>query len=238
MIRRAIILAGGLNTRVSELTQGRIPKILIPVGPSTILDHIIENLMLLGVHEFFIGVDGKFTEQFQQHLKRYDRLPHARYCRFRVIPESQPLGTGGGLLNVLNYHHFWNGFILVNGDGIAMLPGYQPTDRNEMVVCDVDNDGSYGAVDVSLHGKVRRFKGKQKGRGYINCGMYFIREPFFFKRPGDDHVRVVSCSFEDDLLPRFIEQCGMHTVLVESFNYYDWGTTQRIKEYQMHHDNS
>jgi NDP-sugar pyrophosphorylase family protein len=238
MIKRAVILAGGLNTRVSELTQGRIPKILIPIGSSTILDHIIENLMLLGIREFYLGIDAKHQETIEQHLRRYDRPQFSHYGHFYVVPESKPLGTGGGLLNVLDFGRsdFDDGFCLVNGDGLVMPKYLDLTDsRNQVVVCWHENpDGAYGVFETSLSGHVISFKSKGGEAGWINCGMYVIRDTTFFRTRGDMRKHQVhACSFEDDLLPSFIKQCGLHAYLLDDvYKFIDWGTTELIKEYQ------
>jgi NDP-sugar pyrophosphorylase family protein len=91
MIDTAIILAGGLGTRLKPLTD-HIPKPLIPIGNKPLLQHIIENLKKYGVKEVILSVGYK-AEQIQAYFGDGDKLG----IKIDYSTESLPLGTGGAI---------------------------------------------------------------------------------------------------------------------------------------------
>ena len=106
---KAMILAAGLGTRLSPLTE-HCPKALMPVGNRPLLDRNIEYLRSSGVREIIINAH-HLPEQILDHVG--DGGQFGIPIQVRVEPEI--LGTGGGIRNVSD---FWNEapFIVLNGD--------------------------------------------------------------------------------------------------------------------------
>jgi len=91
MIDTAIILAGGLGTRLRPLTD-TVPKPLIPIGDKPLLQHIIENLKKYGVKNIILSVGYK-AELIEEYFKDGSWLG----LKISYSPESLPLGTGGAI---------------------------------------------------------------------------------------------------------------------------------------------
>lgn len=91
MIDTAIILAGGLGTRLRPLTD-EIPKPLLPLKGKPILQHVIENLQQHGVKQIILSIGYK-AELITDYFKEGSQLGvNISYCL-----ETEPLGTGGAV---------------------------------------------------------------------------------------------------------------------------------------------
>ncbi len=93
-LRRAMVLAAGLGTRMRTLTEAR-PKPLVAVSGKPLIDHVLDKLTAAGVETAVVNVH-YFADQIEQHLKAR-RAPHI------VISDERRglLGTGGGVAMAL-----------------------------------------------------------------------------------------------------------------------------------------
>ena len=109
---KAVILAGGLGERLRPLTA-MIPKPLLPIGESSVLDIQIRSLVRHGVDEVFIATN-YLADYVERHLRaqRYG-IP------VRVSRESEPLGTCGPV--ALLEAELRAPFLLMNGDVLTTL---------------------------------------------------------------------------------------------------------------------
>ena len=111
---RAVILAGGLGTRLRPYTTV-LPKPLVPVGDRPVLEHILRRLYACGVREVDLCV-GHLGELIQVYFTQADALPTDLELRWHW--EAEPLGTAGALRIVPGL----NGtFIAMNGDILTTL---------------------------------------------------------------------------------------------------------------------
>jgi NDP-sugar pyrophosphorylase family protein len=110
---RAVILAGGLGTRLRPYTT-IIPKPLVPIGERPVLEHIIRSLHRDGVHEVDLCVS-HLGQLIQLYLSQSE-LPEDLELRFHR--ESEPLGTAGALKVVPDLD---GTFIAMNGDILTTL---------------------------------------------------------------------------------------------------------------------
>jgi NDP-mannose synthase len=111
---RAVILAGGLGTRLRPYTT-IIPKPLVPVGDRPILQHIIESLVAAGVYDIDLCVNylGSLIQTYFAHAAA---LPEEAHLRWHW--EKEPLGTAGALTVVPDLDET---FIAMNGDVLTSL---------------------------------------------------------------------------------------------------------------------
>jgi NDP-mannose synthase len=111
---RAVILAGGLGTRLRPYTT-IIPKPLVPVGDRPILQHIIERLAAASIHDIDLCVNylGSLIQTYFAHAAV---LPED--VRLRWHWENEPLGTAGALTVVPDLDET---FIAMNGDVLTSL---------------------------------------------------------------------------------------------------------------------
>ena len=111
---RAVILAGGLGTRLRPYTT-IIPKPLVPVGDRPILEHIIGRLGSAGVRKVDLCVS-HLGELIQLYFSQAANLPEDLELEFHW--ENEPLGTAGALRTVPGLDET---FIAMNGDILTSL---------------------------------------------------------------------------------------------------------------------
>src|SRR5690606_19208518 len=108
-----VIMAGGLGTRLAELTRDR-PKPLLAVGPKPILETIVERFVAQGFTRLIVSVNYK-AEMIEAHFGDGSRFG----ADIEYIHESQRLGTAGGLQHLpLDIN---SPFIVVNGDVLTTV---------------------------------------------------------------------------------------------------------------------
>lgn len=110
-IKKAIILAGGLGTRLRPLTN-ETPKPLLPIKGKPIIQHAIENLKKYGIKEIILSIGYK-AEKIQDYFKDGRQIGvKISYCI-----ETEPLGTGGAVKQAsINIKE---PFILLWGDNLT-----------------------------------------------------------------------------------------------------------------------
>ncbi len=110
---KAVILAGGLGTRLRPFTE-IIPKPLLPIGEKSVLEIQIENLRKCGFDEIFLATNYKseYIENFFGDGSRYS-------VKLKVSKEEKPLGTVGPL--TLLKDELKEPFLVMNGDILTLL---------------------------------------------------------------------------------------------------------------------
>jgi len=132
---RAVILAGGLGTRLRPYTTV-LPKPLVPVGDRPILDHILGRLHHAGVTVVDLCV-GHLGELIQVYFSQSGALPEGLELRWHW--EDEPLGTAGSLRLV---EGLAGTFLVMNGDVLTNL------DYRELLRA---HEGSGAALTVATH---------------------------------------------------------------------------------------
>src|SRR5438270_7534606 len=92
MITEAIILAGGLGTRLQPVV-GELPKCLAPVGGRPFLSYLLNSSKKQGIKKFIFAVGHK-SDQVESFVKK--TLPEGSFV---FSKEDEPLGTGGAIYN-------------------------------------------------------------------------------------------------------------------------------------------
>jgi len=191
---RAIVLCGGLGTRLRELTR-ETPKPLLEVAGQPFLHYVLARLAATGV------VDVTLATSFHWE-KIADVYGHSwRGLRIRYSVESEPLGTGGAIQQAMRESQAVEALVL-NGDTLFKMDLGALTDfhcrRNSQVtvaVRRVPDVSRYGAVDVNPDGRIVQFREKRRqGEGLINAGVYIVRSDAF------DGIEVSRFSFEQEVL--------------------------------------
>ena len=203
---KAIILAGGLGTRLSEETSVR-PKPLVEIGGRPILWHIMQTYSSHGITDFVVccGYKGyMIKEYFANYFLHMCDVTfdianntmithHARAEPWKVtlIDTGDATMTGGRLLRVRDYID--DTFCFTYGDGVGDIDITSAIDFHKRegrlaTLTAALSPGRFGALDLQ-DGLVQRFQEKPKGDGaYINAG-FFVLEPSVIDRiPSDDTV--------------------------------------------------
>ncbi|MDR0534804.1 MAG: NTP transferase domain-containing protein [Puniceicoccales bacterium] len=109
MITEAVILAGGLGTRLGALTR-ETPKPLLPVAGIPFLGHLLNHLATVGIRRAVLAT-GHLSWKFEQTLGReFAGIPLVYSC------EETPLGTGGAIAKAIREHCVSGRILVLNGD--------------------------------------------------------------------------------------------------------------------------
>ena len=192
---KAVILAGGIGSRISEETA-RKPKPMVTIGGKPILWHIMKIYAAYGINEFIIclGYKGYMIKEYFRnyfihmsditidvaHHKIDIHQNHAEPWRVTLIDTGESTMTGGRLKRIAPYLGEED-FCFTYGDGVAnidiqALVQFHKSRKALATVTAVQPPGRYGALD--LHGDaVRGFLEKPQGDGgWINGG-FFVLSP-------------------------------------------------------------
>ena len=201
----AVLLAGGLGTRLSEETVLR-PKPMVEVGGKPLLWHVMKIYAYHGVTDFVIccGFKGYvIKEYFANYFLHMSDVTfdmsantmevHERKAepwRVTLVDTGERTQTGGRLGRV---HHLKGTFFLTYGDGvgdvdIAASLAFHRAQGRKATVTAVQPPGRYGALEIE-GGQVRSFKEKPAGDGAFINGGFFVLEPSVLDLiDGDDCV--------------------------------------------------
>jgi D-glycero-alpha-D-manno-heptose 1-phosphate guanylyltransferase len=193
-ITQAIVLAGGLGTRLRAVVED-LPKVMAPVAGRPFLEHVLDHLAAQGLRRVILAVSYR-REIIQAHFGEAYRGMALRYS-----VEEEPLGTGGAIRQAMDLAEPGLCFIL-NGDTWLDLDyaamaraGQSAGARLVMAVRELPDVGRYGALEVR-EGRVTGFLEKgRSGPGAINAGVYLAATDLF-----DAHPFPPRFSFEQDLL--------------------------------------
>ncbi len=193
---KAVILAGGLGTRISEETHLK-PKPMIEIGGKPILWHIMKLYSAHGVHDFVIccGYKGYVIKEYfanyflhmsditfdMEHNKMQVHQRNAEPWRVTLVDTGEGTLTGGRLKRVAEYVKDEELFCFTYGDGvsdvdISRLIAFHKQHSKLATVTAVQPPGRYGALQMS--GKnVTGFTEKPRGDGGLINGGFFVLSP-------------------------------------------------------------
>ena len=191
---KAVILAGGLGTRLAEETHLR-PKPMVEVGGKPILWHILKTYSHYGINEFIIccGYKGYMIKEYfanyflhtsdvtfhmdLNHIEIHKR--NTEPWKVTLVDTGELTQTGGRLARVRDYLD--KTFCFTYGDGVAnvniqTLIEHHHRQGSKATLTAVQPPGRYGAINLEGD-KVIQFQEKPDGDGGWLNGGYFVLEP-------------------------------------------------------------
>ena len=203
---KAVILAGGLGTRMSEETHLK-PKPMIEIGGKPILWHIMKMYAHYGVSEFVIccGYKGYVIKEyfsnyflhmsdvtFDMRDNSMQVLQHsAEPWRVTLIDTGEETMTGGRLRRVASYVKDEEAFCFTYGDGVSdvnivELIAFHKAQNVKATLTATFPPGRFGALGMQGD-KVRTFQEKPKGDGGMISGGFFVLSPSVLDLLDGDH---------------------------------------------------
>lgn len=193
---KAVILAGGLGTRISEESHLK-PKPMIEIGGKPIIWHILKIYAAHGISEFIIclGYKGYVVKEYfanyflhnsdvtfdmvNNSMEVHER--HAEPWRVTLVDTGEQTMTGGRLKRVQRFLNVNEPFCFTYGDGVADIDitaqiAFHKQHGLPATVCAVAPPGRFGALDIT-DGRVSSFQEKPHGEGGMINGGFFVLEP-------------------------------------------------------------
>lgn len=201
---KAVILAGGLGTRISEETVLK-PKPMIEIGGMPILWHIMKTYSFYGVSDFIVclGYKGYLIKEYfanyflhmsdvtfdMANNKMQVHQANAEPWQVTLVDTGQETMTGGRLKRVATYLGK-DDFCFTYGDGLAdvnigKLVDFHKAQGTLATVTSVQPPGRFGALDIQ-GARVVGFKEKPQGDGAFINGGYFVLSPRVLDYISDD----------------------------------------------------
>ena len=210
----AVILAGGLGTRLREKLPG-LPKAMAPIAGRPVLAWLLDELVGAGFRRVILSV-GHLADAIRSALGETYRALELTYA-----VERTPLGTGGALRHSLGTadagdRPIWvmNGDTMLKLDRPSMWAAHQSRcgDPRAITLASVpiSDTARYGALEVR-DGRVLRF-GSSSGPGLINAGTYLLHRRVF-----DGWDLPPAFSLESDFLAPFV-----HRLQIAAFSTDGW----------------
>ncbi len=204
---KAVILAGGLGTRLSEETVSK-PKPMVEIGGKPILWHIMKTYSHYGINDFIIccGYKGYIIKEYfaNYFLHQSDVTFNMNNNKLTIHEErAEPWSvtlvdtgdnsmTGGRLKRVLPYLKDEEAFCFTYGDGVADvnvkdLVEFHKSHGKLATLTATYPPGRFGALNIE-NNQVLRFEEKPKGDGALINGGYFVLSPKVIERIDGDET--------------------------------------------------
>ncbi len=235
---KAVLLAGGLGTRMREETEYR-PKPMVEIGGQPILWHIMRNLAHHGVTDFIIAsgyksevIDSYFLDHGEWEAIENPDGPALRFqgtgdqadWQVTVAFTGDSTGTGGRVFRCADYLGT-EPFFVTYGDGLAdvnvteLIAFHSASDALATLTA-VQPTSRFGLMDIDESGRVTHFREKPKMKDWVSIG-YFIFEPSVLDYLNDDG------GLEEDGLTRMAAAQQLNAFRHDGF----WQPMDTFREY-------
>lgn len=196
-MNQAIILAGGLGTRLREVISN-VPKPMAPISGRPFLEYQLDYWIKQNVNKFILSVGYKHEAIIDHFGNNY------KGAEIDYSIEEEQLGTGGGLLLAMNKLDNKSHFLLLNGDTFFSVNLKQLEHfcfKNDADICfslfRSLNTSRYMGVEITSQGKITSLNNKSNDKNVlVNGGVYIIKPAFIDKI---NFTQGKNYSFEDDI---------------------------------------
>lgn len=229
---KAVILAGGLGTRLSEETHSR-PKPMVEIGGKPILWHIMKIFDSYGINEFIVccGYKGFFIKEYfkNYHLRNTDVTFDLKNNSSKILTTTQENWavtcvdtgentlTGGRLKRIKDFLDPEESFLFTYGDGVGdinikNLLEFHKSHGKLATVTAVNPPGRFGILKISENNNVSQFNEKPDiGNAWINGG-FFVLQPSVI-----DYISGDKISWEEEPLQQITRDNQLSAYKHEGF---------------------
>lgn len=200
MVKEAIILAGGLGTRLrSEVKE--LPKSMAPIGTRPYLEYLFDILISGGIQKLIVSIGYK-----SDHIKNHFRDEYKQVAIEYVLEES-PLGTGGAIKKAMKsvkgeYVLVTNGDSMIKADIQKQYAAHVESNADVSFALKPMKDfNRYGKITIAEDNRIHLFEEKQAVKeGLINAGLYIFKTRSFNQLDFPDVF-----SIERDYFERYVK---------------------------------
>ena len=228
---KAVILAGGLGTRLYPVTY-EVPKAMVPIANRPLLERVLAWFARSGVRDVALAVCYR-----PEAIRGYFQDGREFGASIQYVTETAPLGTGGAVKNCAAFLD--DQFVVLNGDILTSLDLSAMLDFHArkgavatIATVAVKDPSRYGLVESDADGKVTRFVEKPPPgtiqHRYVNAGIYIFEHALLQEMPPPPF------SMERDFFPRLLQHnIPLYAFPTEAY-WVDVGTAESYR--QVHRD--
>jgi len=215
------ILAGGFGTRLRSAVSD-VPKPLAPVKGIPFLFFQINNWQLQGIKNFYFLLHHQ-SQMIIDYVNTLKLNSNFQNCTFNFLVENEPLGTGGSILNAINYYKIFGEILITNADtwldsGIREISEFE---NNCIAVVEEKNTNRFGTVEFNDENLILNFHEKSgiNESGFINAGLYKLNVNLFKTET------LNTFSIETYLFPKLVENKQINAKII-STTFIDIGVPE------------
>lgn len=212
MVKEAIVLAGGLGTRLKSVVKD-FPKPMADINSKPFLEYLLNYLNRYDIKRVILAVGYKadiiknyFGEKFKNTSISYSE-------------EKELLGTGGAIKQALEFTNSKD-ILILNGDtffGIDLRKFYQfyknKNSNLTLALKEMKNFDRYGVIEIDNNYKIINFlEKKYRKYGLINGGIYLLNKEFFLSLNMPEKF-----SFEKDFLEKYYKYYDFYGIPFDSY---------------------
>ncbi|AXH14493.1 nucleotidyl transferase [Malaciobacter mytili LMG 24559] len=206
-----VIMAGGLGTRLGDLTKNT-PKPMLKVGSKPMLEHIIDTFVGYGFTKFILSVNYK-----AEVIKDYFKDGSSLGIKIIYLEEKTRLGTGGSL-SLIDFE-IDEPFFVTNGDVLSPfnyedLLEFHKNNKSNATMCIRKHSYQipYGVIEVDKDKNIIEMKEKPINEFFINTGIYVLNSSVIKYIPKN--------TFYD--LPSLFDELRKRKKIIKSFEISDY----------------
>ena len=200
-VRTAIILCGGLGTRLREVTSS-VPKPMVLINKRPFLEYLMDYWINQGIYNFIISV-GYLKDSIINHFGTKYNGANIRY-----VSENIPLGTGGALL--LASEDLNDTFLVINGDTFSEINlnnfyNYHLKKQSIWTIAlfKTRDASRYTGFNVNTNGQISSVvKKNKKSYTLANAGAYLIEPKMLHLK---SYSKGIMISLENEMIPDFLK---------------------------------
>jgi len=225
---QALILAGGLGTRLREIAKD-IPKVMVDIKGKPFLEYLILQLKKYSLNDIILCT-GYLKEKIENYFGNGNHLG----VNIVYSEEPKPLGTGGAIKFVEDFI-LEDNFLVMNGDSffdidLDKLIYYHFNKRAlvTMALAETKETKRFGSVRINKNGMIKYFveKDQKANSNLINGGIYVLSREIFKYIPKDKSV-----SLEKEVFPKSINSNRFYGVSFKNY-FIDVGIPKAYKKLQ------
>lgn len=224
---QAVILAGGLGTRLRAVTKDSVPKSMVQVNGKPFLHHLLLHLKENGITDVLLLV-GHLSHQIEEYFGSGDWLG----IKIEYSVEDEPMGTGGAVR--LAIPKIRGDFILMYGDDYAPYPigeiyrAFLKSGKTGIITVYTGNE-----ADAPPNVRIEEYEDGYLVKDYckkeVREGMNGIEAgASIFRKSVLSMLDREKFSFEEYIFPRLIRDNELAAYLTDLM-FYDIGTPERLK---------
>jgi len=224
MIYEAVILAGGMGTRLKDIVPDK-PKPMADINGRPFLEYLLSYLAGNSVSRIIFSVGFRADIIISHFKNRYKNID------IEYVIEETPLGTGGGIANALGKVTGSDVFIL-NGDTLFNVDLKKVARFHKskeafltMALKKNENGSRYGSVIIDEAFQIKAFREKElnAGKALINGGIYLLSKEKFLQESLPEKF-----SFEKDFLEKYFLKKRFYGMPFDNY-FIDIGTPSSYK---------
>ncbi len=211
---KAVILAGGQGTRLKPITD-YIPKPLIPINNTPILEWQIRYLKKFGINDIIICTGYK-TDQIENFLNKKDLGVKVRFSI-----EKTPLGTGGALKKIAPLIKE-KSFLVFNGDTITNINLKKMLAKTNSIAA-IELRTKFGIIETA-DGKVKKFiEKKEIANVWMNAGIYHLDKKILKDLP-------IKGNIESTTFPKYARSGKLNFIKFKNVKWYSIDSYKDIED--------